>query len=1205
MFFDVDCKSETRKDIEDKAKMPMWKFVGEIAEGVISETDTIHTHRVVVACRSSFEKFHIHVPTFVIHESHASEMVERARELTRERLGSDTNLDAIWDASVYGNNGLRLAGCYKPCEPKNKPKEGEPKKIEPKKVYRRVPDPDSLYHALDRETGQLRPIHSLSLSEFKDFSIIPDLADPDQKTRYEELRQDIAQDIEDGRRRGVPSRHELSLSTDLFPEEAALLKTFAMENFRIQYTGTDGLPVIAKAIFNAKFKCFNLDLENHGPDGKPFCPIRGNCHRRLTPYVHIVISTAGARLLCWDKDCRSVQLERGSGVPLTADVKALLNAKLGTPNTLMTGEPPAAFGERGPAPIIEEPDDDDSAAHGPEENEQTPGVLGDHWDALPTEDANVLKLFAETKFMIDYENGTYAPIVKSASYNPKFKSFTLKLYTRGPSGKALCPFQESPVHHPETDYLYISISNAGARLRCFKKECERASASSPSVKLTHEVKLLLSRKIASSASAGSSSEGTAISTRRDAGDVVSNFNGIFAAPIPWQPLPTVSPDFAHLAHGHTLNYLSSHWASEGGYAVLPKEKDAQFVVAQCPNGFRVFGIKLSGPIQHRQAPHVLAAIDPVSNMVQTALDWTGAGQNADRKVQMTGPDSEFARGMVLNIVNVTVNNQYFVSKKEKTIVVAEQFVNDISFFADEEKNIAFQRSLSGSAGYLAAFFNLHYGRVFRWSQDDWYIFRENSGCWEPASNSALCKMMKDAFFSNLYVEAYQRYQAAGMGYELLASIAKVQKLLFEDFQRKILEQLKSVEGVEDRHFAGKLDSNMNLLAFQNGVLEFDRDASSWMFRKLQMEDCVSKKLNYDFGPRDEGAIREVLDLFFDPVCCTKMRGTDSLRTYVLTVLSLMLDGNTRDQAFYILYGPHGSDGKSQLKMFVQAALGHRVVLQNPTFLTTTERNPNSPTPALMECANRNAVFVDETEEQHGGRPPAYAEGAIKTFTSGGTATGRFLHQNQTTFLIRFILVHLTNTLPRVNALSNPLMRRCRVLPCDARFVAAPRPDHPNEFPIDVTMENKVKSARWCLALIYILLDHWELYNRKGNFHDPATVPLAVKEATAKFWDIMNDVVQFLSESYDVGDESKDEGLPMRSWTQLVRASDLLQDFNNRARVAERKALNAKEFGDHMTALMNGSGAFGNLKKIRVKSTSDDNVWCYYPLVPARDRLGED
>lgn len=898
-------------------------------------------------------------------------------------------------------------------------------------------------------------------------------------------------------------------------------------------------------------------------------------------------------------------------VPLTNEMAQAVNA-LGrmtqTPDTMLTGRQqtePLGDSRGSPVPIIEEPDDGGSDANEREEYDQGREVLGHHDDSfttdLPTSDANVLKAFVESKFTVDYEDGTSAaPVVKSVSYNPRFKSFTLKLYNRG----VLCPFQESSYHDRETDWLYISISNAGARLRCFNKECKDAPSSSE--KLTHEVSLLLSRKIASSASAGSSSDSSVVSARRESGDTVSNFNGIFAAPIPWQPLPTVSPDFAHLAHGHSLNYLSSFWASEGGYAVLPQEKDAKFVVAQCANGFRVFGIKLSGPIQHRQAPHVLAAIDPVSKIVQTALDWTGAGPDADRKVQVSGPDSEFARGMVLNVVNVTINNQFFVSKKEKTIVVAQHFENDITFFPDdEERNLAFQRSLSGSPGYLATYFNLHYGRVFRWSRNKWFVFSAHSGCWEEASDATLCKMLKDASFSNLYVEAYDRYQAASMGYALCLSISKVSAGLFGDFQKKILDQLKSVDGVEDQGFEEKLDSNLGLLAFDNGVLVLDRQSNTWTFREIRKEDYVSKKLNLVFGPRDQDAIQELLDQFFDPICCTALHGSESLRNYLLMMLSLTLDGNTRDQKFYVCYGP-GGDGKTQVLKLLRASLEHRVTTQRPAFLTAVDRDANSATPALMDCLNRTAVLVDETDEKSG-RRPAYAEGAIKALTSGGKVSGRALYKGQTTISIRFILIHLTNVLASVSALSGGMRRRLVCFPFGARFLASPDPDKPNEFPVDLAMDQKVETARWRLAFIYLLLDAWKRYNDCQNFHDLAKAPQPVKEATANFWDVMNDATQFLTERYDLGDPDLDKGKPMRLSKQVVRTSELLQDFNIWAKSTNRPELSETAFGVLMSAAMEGSGAFGEgrLKKLRVKFSKDDNVRCYYPLVPASDRTGDD
>ena len=101
---------------------------------------------------------------------------------------------------------------------------------------------------------------------------------------------------------------------------------------------------------------------------------------------------------------------------------------------------------------------------------------------------------------------------------------------------------------------------------------------------------------------------------------------------------------------------------------------------------------------------------------------------------------------------------------------------------------------------------------------------------------------------------------------------------------------------------------------------------------------------------------------------------------------------------------------------------------------------------------------------------------------------------------------------------------------------------------------------------------------------------------------MNDVGQFLEDSYEVGDRAADSAVPKRKWSQMVLAADLLQEFNLWAMSGGHQTLNYKKFGDHMKELMSGSGTFGAGRIERIKLQEH---YCYYPLVRASDRLGDD
>jgi len=98
----------------------------------------------------------------------------------------------------------------------------------------------------------------------------------------------------------------------------------------------------------------------------------------------------------------------------------------------------------------------------------------------------------------------------------------------------------------------------------------------------------------------------------------------------------------------------------------------------------------------------------------------------------------------------------------------------------------------------------------------------------------------------------------------------------------------------DSKIEEKLNSNTNLLGFDNGVYDLKNDC----FRDGTPDDYVTFSVGYDYKEYDKNdpIMKEIMDYF------NKIMQEDIMRKYILTLLSSYLDGNNKDQKFVIWTG---------------------------------------------------------------------------------------------------------------------------------------------------------------------------------------------------------------------------------------------------------------------------------------------------------------
>lgn len=307
----------------------------------------------------------------------------------------------------------------------------------------------------------------------------------------------------------------------------------------------------------------------------------------------------------------------------------------------------------------------------------------------------------------------------------------------------------------------------------------------------------------------------------------------------------------------------------------------------------------------------------------------------------------------------------------------------------------------------------------------------------------------------------------------------------------------------DEEFTKKVDSNKDLIAFNNGVM----DLIKMEFRDGKPEDYISfstsidydsNKLYYEYEewPVVESFIQQVLP---DP----------EVRNYFLKHLATNLLGGNTAQKFHILTGS-GSNGKSMITNLTSTALGDYACTVPISLFTQKRKGSGSAAPEVIRLKGRRFVTMQEPDEAI-----ALNTGLMKEITSGENMYARDLFKSGTEFEVQAKFHLACNDKPKINTTDGGTWRRLVVINFLSKFV--PKPSEPNEFPMDETIQFKVKSKLWATPFLSYLVHL--LKQEKGI--RKLVAPPKVLEYTSEYQNDNDGISKFISEKISLlveGDE---------------------------------------------------------------------------------------
>ena len=325
----------------------------------------------------------------------------------------------------------------------------------------------------------------------------------------------------------------------------------------------------------------------------------------------------------------------------------------------------------------------------------------------------------------------------------------------------------------------------------------------------------------------------------------------------------------------------------------------------------------------------------------------------------------------------------------------------------------------------------------------------------------------------------------------LALLKMYLRLKTTGFKTNVMKECREL--FFDEMFSKKLDTNKDIIAFNNGVL----DLITFEFRPGKQEDCMSFSTHIDYEvdrPYYEYPAWPSVEKFIKQVLPNK-----PVREYFVKHLASNLFGGNVAQKFHILTGS-GSNGKSMIMNLMAKTFGDYACTVPISLFTQKRKSSGSAAPEVARLKGRRFVTMQEPDEAI-----ALNTGLMKEISSGEKMYARDLFESGCEFevLAKFHLA--CNEKPKINTSDGGTWRRLIVINFLSKFVV--NPSAPNEFPLDESIQFSVNTVEWATPFLSYLVH----VLKEGQGLRKLASPPEVLEYTSDYRNENDAIARFISE----------------------------------------------------------------------------------------------
>ena len=314
-------------------------------------------------------------------------------------------------------------------------------------------------------------------------------------------------------------------------------------------------------------------------------------------------------------------------------------------------------------------------------------------------------------------------------------------------------------------------------------------------------------------------------------------------------------------------------------------------------------------------------------------------------------------------------------------------------------------------------FKLHHSGTYTYSEKKWFRLNKG-GIHEELKFDAGTLLKKQC------VEAVRTF--LGEQLQKHASNADNCKLISKSLTQSQKNQFmnNSVEMLQiafiDEQFRKKLDTNLNLVGFNNGVYDLEAD----VFRTGKREDYVSLMTGYDYTPEENNN-------YFEGLVASIFEDSERAYWFKVRLGSLVVGGNPEESVDFWVGA--GQNGKGTMDGLLRFALGTYYGDIQASYFTTPEHDPARARPDVLAFKN---IRVGMTQEPASGEQQKWYMDKLKRVTGGDPLTGRELYGKKETFTPHHKQLVSTNHLPTFTDIDDGLRSRLRVVRFPLQFMDA-------------------------------------------------------------------------------------------------------------------------------------------------------------------------
>lgn len=248
------------------------------------------------------------------------------------------------------------------------------------------------------------------------------------------------------------------------------------------------------------------------------------------------------------------------------------------------------------------------------------------------------------------------------------------------------------------------------------------------------------------------------------------------------------------------------------------------------------------------------------------------------------------------------------------------------------------------------------------------------------------------------------------------------KLRDSSFKDCVIKELRELCYNED--FIEKLDSNPNLIGFNNGVFCL----KDKLFRNASPDDFLSYSVGYDYITETNEEISELVSRYFE-----RLHPNKEQREYVLKMFARQMYGDSGGELFHVHAGAQASagNGKSVFFQVLELCFGKYVHRFPVEMLVCKQRGEaGRPRPDLKDW---RGVRINYTTEPNS--DDKLNSGILKELSGGESIKYRMLFSNKIhTFRPMFKLHIMCNDAPGVDGGDEGVKRRIRKIDYISKFV---------------------------------------------------------------------------------------------------------------------------------------------------------------------------